>query len=292
MRPCRSWASTALLCFSWPSRTSLPFWSGTSLWPGCSGAEHQGLERTSWIRRDWCPFHLGVLSTDTGPGWWVSSAVNAKVPYPLQLAFVPRSRSLAARCPGQSSPYERVSNVSGTEQSGVAQIFRGALEQRQSRGYRRMYCPRHVAKPGQGRNPGAVERSVISLAYRPPRFSVPRGPLDRRGGHRRCQNPFHWHAPGRLRLGGWGPWPPTGNSIDIKEFIFFRLAGGKIVEMWDSWDRPSLDKMAFTCFSTADSESTSAAPIAPLVLPCAISRNTSNSRGLSRLTGESARRAR
>jgi hypothetical protein len=23
---------------------------------------------------------------------------------------------------------------------------------------------------------------------------------------------------------------------DIKEFIFFRLAGGKIVEMWDSWD--------------------------------------------------------
>ena len=37
-------------------------------------------------------------------------------------------------------------------------------------------------------------------------------------------------------FGGWGPWPPTGNSIDIKEFIFFRLAGGKIVEMWDSWD--------------------------------------------------------
>ena len=30
--------------------------------------------------------------------------------------------------------------------------------------------------------------------------------------------------------------PPTGNSVNIKEFIFFRLAGGKIVEMWDSWD--------------------------------------------------------
>jgi len=25
-------------------------------------------------------------------------------------------------------------------------------------------------------------------------------------------------------FGGWGPWPPTGNSLDIKEFIFFRLA--------------------------------------------------------------------
>ena len=37
-------------------------------------------------------------------------------------------------------------------------------------------------------------------------------------------------------FGGWGPWPPTGNSLDIKEFIFFRLAEGKIVEMWDSWD--------------------------------------------------------
>ncbi len=41
---------------------------------------------------------------------------------------------------------------------------------------------------------------------------------------------------GVYNFGGWGPWPPTGNSIDIKEFIFFRLAGGKIVEMWDSWD--------------------------------------------------------
>jgi len=41
---------------------------------------------------------------------------------------------------------------------------------------------------------------------------------------------------GILHLGTWGPWPPTGNSIDIKEFIFFRLADGKIVEMWDSWD--------------------------------------------------------
>jgi predicted ester cyclase len=37
-------------------------------------------------------------------------------------------------------------------------------------------------------------------------------------------------------FGEWGPWPPTGNSVNIKEFIFFRLAGGKIVEMWDSWD--------------------------------------------------------
>jgi predicted ester cyclase len=41
---------------------------------------------------------------------------------------------------------------------------------------------------------------------------------------------------GAYDFGGWGPWPPTGNSVDIKEFIFFRLAGGKIVEMWDSWD--------------------------------------------------------
>ena len=32
---------------------------------------------------------------------------------------------------------------------------------------------------------------------------------------------------GLYNFGAWGPWPPTGNSIDIKEFIFFRLAGGQ-----------------------------------------------------------------
>jgi predicted ester cyclase len=41
---------------------------------------------------------------------------------------------------------------------------------------------------------------------------------------------------GVYNFGGSGPWPATGNSIDIKEFIFFRVAGGKIVEMWDSWE--------------------------------------------------------
>jgi len=41
---------------------------------------------------------------------------------------------------------------------------------------------------------------------------------------------------GVFHHGRWGPWPPTGKSIDMKEMIFFHLTGGKIVEMWDSWD--------------------------------------------------------
>jgi predicted ester cyclase len=37
----------------------------------------------------------------------------------------------------------------------------------------------------------------------------------------------------------WGPWPPTGKSIDVREMIFCHLADGKIVEFWDSWDATS-----------------------------------------------------
>jgi predicted ester cyclase len=47
---------------------------------------------------------------------------------------------------------------------------------------------------------------------------------------------------GMLHLGTWGPWPPTGKSIDMKEMIFFHLAEGKIAGVWDSWDGTSFDQ--------------------------------------------------
>ena len=34
----------------------------------------------------------------------------------------------------------------------------------------------------------------------------------------------------------WGPWAPTGKSIDMRVMIFFRLAAGKIVELQAAWD--------------------------------------------------------
>ena len=34
----------------------------------------------------------------------------------------------------------------------------------------------------------------------------------------------------------YGPWEPTGKSVDAREMDFFRLAGGKVVEMWVAWD--------------------------------------------------------
>lgn len=40
---------------------------------------------------------------------------------------------------------------------------------------------------------------------------------------------FHW--------GGYGPWEPTGRSFCAREADFFRLVGGKIVEMWHAWNR-------------------------------------------------------
>jgi predicted ester cyclase len=40
---------------------------------------------------------------------------------------------------------------------------------------------------------------------------------------------FHW--------GDLGPWEPTGKSINVREMHFFRLAGGKVVELWFAWDR-------------------------------------------------------
>ena len=41
---------------------------------------------------------------------------------------------------------------------------------------------------------------------------------------------------GILQLGSWGPWAPTGKSVDVKEANFFRFAGGKVVEFWAIWD--------------------------------------------------------
>ncbi len=40
---------------------------------------------------------------------------------------------------------------------------------------------------------------------------------------------FHW--------GNYGPWEPTGKSFCAREADFFRLADGKIVEVWVAWDR-------------------------------------------------------
>ena len=41
---------------------------------------------------------------------------------------------------------------------------------------------------------------------------------------------------GVFQLGTSGPWAPTGKRVDVREANFFRLAGGKIVEYWTSWD--------------------------------------------------------
>jgi steroid delta-isomerase-like uncharacterized protein len=41
---------------------------------------------------------------------------------------------------------------------------------------------------------------------------------------------------GVFHQGKWGPWAPTGKSIDIREMNFFRLAAGKIAEYGTSWD--------------------------------------------------------
>jgi len=34
-----------------------------------------------------------------------------------------------------------------------------------------------------------------------------------------------------------GPWEPTGRAIKCREFFLYRLAHGKIVEVWSLWDR-------------------------------------------------------
>ena len=41
---------------------------------------------------------------------------------------------------------------------------------------------------------------------------------------------------GVLQIGTWGPWAPTDKSVDVREANFFRLAGGKVVEIWVAWD--------------------------------------------------------
>jgi hypothetical protein len=38
----------------------------------------------------------------------------------------------------------------------------------------------------------------------------------------------------------YGPWPPTGKSTDVREMFVFRVAGGRMVEVWSAWDQLSL----------------------------------------------------
>ena len=42
---------------------------------------------------------------------------------------------------------------------------------------------------------------------------------------------------GRFHFLDYGPWEPTGRSFCAREADFFRLAEGKIVQMWIAWDR-------------------------------------------------------
>jgi predicted ester cyclase len=34
-----------------------------------------------------------------------------------------------------------------------------------------------------------------------------------------------------------GPFAPTGRSVNVQEMNFFRLAAGKVVEFWFTWDK-------------------------------------------------------
>jgi predicted ester cyclase len=44
---------------------------------------------------------------------------------------------------------------------------------------------------------------------------------------------------GAFRWLDYGPWEPTGKAFEAREADFFRIADGKIVEMWIAWDRTS-----------------------------------------------------
>jgi hypothetical protein len=74
--------------------------------------------------------------------------------------------------------------------------------------------------------------------------------------------------------------------FDIEGFV------RRAIVLWGSPASPSFPKIALTCFSTADSDRTSASAIPPFVLPRAISRMTSSSRGVSSSSPELARRLR
>ena len=53
--------------------------------------------------------------------------------------------------------------------------------------------------------------------------------------------------------------------------------------------RPSLEKIALTCFSTEDSDSVRRTAMPAFPRPCAISRNTSSSRAVNFASGDSYR---
>jgi predicted ester cyclase len=41
---------------------------------------------------------------------------------------------------------------------------------------------------------------------------------------------------GVFHYGRWGPWAPTGKAINMRVMLFFRLAEGKVVELWAAMD--------------------------------------------------------
>ena len=45
------------------------------------------------------------------------------------------------------------------------------------------------------------------------------------------ERPGHSHGP-------FGPTPPTGRAIAITGLIIDKMAGGKVVERWEQYDKP------------------------------------------------------
>jgi steroid delta-isomerase-like uncharacterized protein len=56
---------------------------------------------------------------------------------------------------------------------------------------------------------------------------------------------FHWAT--------YGPWEPTGKTIDVREMIFFRLAEGRVVEMSLAWDQLTLARQLGVSLSPGSS---------------------------------------
>jgi predicted ester cyclase len=57
------------------------------------------------------------------------------------------------------------------------------------------------------------------------------------------QDVFQWLS--------YGPWAPTGRSIDVMEMFVFRLAEGRVVDLWATWDQVTFARQLGVSLSPA-----------------------------------------
>jgi len=141
----------------------------------------------------------------------------------------------AARCPGQIGRCERCA-MSAVENKAVVRKFFDECWNKGNLAVLDEIMEPEVSHNDEHITLGHWRRGISDWLTAFPDFRYHVDRLVAEGDIVAAKTHFTGTHRGVFHLGTLGPVPPTGKSIDEKEMFFFRLAEGKIVEIWVSWE--------------------------------------------------------